>query len=37
MVDRVANADSDVVESLQLFPAVPEPQTALQPGGQTVK
>jgi hypothetical protein len=37
MVDRVANADSELVESLQLFPAVPETQTALQPGGQTVK
>ena len=37
MVDRVANADQELVESLQLFPAVPESQAALQPAGQTVK
>jgi hypothetical protein len=37
MVDRVANADQELVESLELFPAVPESQAALQPAGQTVK
>ncbi len=37
MVDRVANADRDLVESLKLFPAMPPAKTAAQPTGQSVK
>lgn len=37
MLDRVANADRDLVESLQLFAATPAAQTAAQPAGTTVK
>ncbi len=37
MLDRVANADLDLVESLQLFPAMPPAKTAAQPTVKTVK
>jgi hypothetical protein len=37
MVERVAHADRDLVESLQLFPAMPPAKTAAQPVGETVK
>jgi hypothetical protein len=37
MLERVANADRDLVESLQLFPATPAAQTATKPAGTTVK
>ncbi|HEY2761063.1 MAG TPA: hypothetical protein VGI75_09975, partial [Pirellulales bacterium] len=37
MVERVGNADRDLIESLQLFPAVPQVQTAAQPAKETVK
>jgi hypothetical protein len=33
MVDRVASADRDLVESLQLFPATPAAKVASRPGG----
>jgi hypothetical protein len=33
MVDRVASADRDLVESLQLFPATPAAKVAVRPGG----
>jgi hypothetical protein len=34
MVERVAKADRDLVESLQLFPAMPAAKTASQPAGE---
>lgn len=37
MIDRVGNADRDLVESLQMFPAVPRVQTAALPSEQTDK
>ncbi len=37
MIERVGNADRDLVESLQLFPAMPPAQTAAQPTNETVK
>jgi hypothetical protein len=37
MLERVGKADRELVESLQLFPAMPPAQTAAQPTGQTVK
>lgn len=37
MIERVGNADRDLVESLQLFPAMPPTQTAAQPTNETVK
>jgi hypothetical protein len=37
MLERVANADRELIESLQLFPATPATQTAEQPAGTTVK
>lgn len=37
MLERVANADRDLVESLQLFPPMPAAQTAARPTGETVK
>jgi hypothetical protein len=37
MLERVANADHELVDSLQLFPATPAAQTAAQPAGTTVK
>jgi len=37
MVDRVANTDRYLVESLKLFPAMPPARTAEQPTGQSVK
>jgi hypothetical protein len=37
MLERVASADRDLVESLQLFPATPAAQTAAEPAGTTVK
>lgn len=37
MIERVGNADRELVESLQLFPAMPPAQTAAQPTNETVK
>ena len=37
MLERVASADRELVESLQLFPATPAAQTAEKPAGTTVK
>jgi len=37
MLERVANSDRELVESLQLFPATPAAQTAQQPAPTTVK
>ena len=37
MLERVANADRELVESLQLFPPMPAAQTAVRPTGKTVK
>jgi hypothetical protein len=37
MVERVGSADRDLVESLQLFPAISPAQTAAQPTNQSVK
>lgn len=37
MVDRLANTDRELVESLQLFPPVPATQTAERPSAETVK
>ena len=37
MLERVASADRELVESLQLFPATPAAQTAEQPGTTTVR
>jgi hypothetical protein len=37
MLERVANADRDLIESLQLFPAMPRAKTATQPTATTVK
>ncbi len=37
MLERVGHADRDLVESLQLFPAMPPAQTAAQPTGKKVK
>jgi len=37
MLERVASADRELVESLQLFPATPVAQTAAEPAGTTVK
>jgi hypothetical protein len=37
MLERVGNADRDLVESLQLFPATPATQTAEKPAAATVK
>jgi hypothetical protein len=37
MLERVASADRELVEWLQLFPATPAAQTAEQPTGTTVK
>jgi hypothetical protein len=37
MLDRVGNADRDLVETLQLFPAMPPAQTAEQPTATSVK
>jgi hypothetical protein len=37
MIDRVGTADRDLVESLQMFPAVPRVETAAQPSDDTVR
>jgi hypothetical protein len=37
MIERVANADRDLVESLQFFPPMPPTQTADRPTGAAVK
>lgn len=37
MVDRVGAADRELVESLQLFPAMPAAKTAAQPTGEAVR
>jgi hypothetical protein len=37
MLERVGTTDRELVESLQLFPAMPPAQTAEQPAGTTVK
>jgi hypothetical protein len=37
MLERVRGADRDLVETLQLFPAMPPAQTAEQPSGTSVK
>jgi hypothetical protein len=37
MLERVGAADRDLVESLQLFPAMPAAQTAKEPSGTSIK
>ncbi|HEX5472752.1 MAG TPA: hypothetical protein VFW73_12750 [Lacipirellulaceae bacterium] len=37
MIDRLAGADRELIESLQLFPAMPAAETAEQPTGKDVK
>jgi hypothetical protein len=37
MLERVGNSDRELIESLQLFPAIPAAQTAEQPAATTVK
>lgn len=37
MVERVGNADRELIESMQLFPAMPAAKTAAQPTGETVR
>lgn len=37
MVDRLANTDRELVESLQLFPPVPATQTAARPTGESAR